>query len=128
MKTSDTLSPRERGAVLDTAVELPTEPSDTDERWRYLPQRALLVPPSSGPHASDLVKAAPRVMPPTSAYNDWLGALARSVRLGDVSPEAAVLAASLAGERNMTIELAGSPGNERENDQHQQDDAEQLDE
>jgi hypothetical protein len=81
-------------------LDLPTEASSDDDRWRYLPQRALLVPPHAGPDSIELAADATAFTTEGGAvYTAWLARLAVRVRNGECSPEYALLAASFAGER-----------------------------
>jgi hypothetical protein len=86
-------------------LDLPTEASSDSETWRYLPQRALLVPPHAGPDAVELAAdAAPGDN--LAQYGAWLDRLAVRVRNGECSPEYALLAASFAAERREAERLA----------------------
>lgn len=104
-RSSRTLAPRS-GAPRE--LDTPTRAELSDERWRYLPQRALLVPPNAGPGADDLSAELDRWeqqrLARTDEIDKWLRELARRVRNGEVSPEQALLCACFAGERRRDAE------------------------
>jgi hypothetical protein len=84
------------------SLKLPTEASSDDETWRYLPQRALLVPPRLGPDASELAAVVLALVGDVSEIHAvvtaWLEKLAVRIRNGECSPEQALLAAVFVAE------------------------------
>lgn len=70
----------------------------TPAAWRTEPTRALLLPPHAGTTAAAVLETTPGVFASRVQCDRWLGRLAGLVRVGQVSPEQALLAACIYGE------------------------------
>jgi hypothetical protein len=70
---------------------------------RLVTTTARLLPPRGGPSVVELMAEAPSVHAGSIVSDRWLGELASRVRQGLVSPEQALLAACLYGERRAPV-------------------------